>query len=77
MKPTRRFGRAFVLNAFLFWVLAGLARAYLEPGATSFLLKIIISSLVGIVLVFRPVWRSIRLLFSKPDSRKQKQGSED
>jgi hypothetical protein len=77
MKPTRCIGWAFVFNAFLFWTLARIAGAYLEPGRKSFFLKILVASLVGMALVFRRVWKTMLLLFSKPDSEKQKQDSTD
>jgi hypothetical protein len=65
MKPSLRLHQAFVLNPLSFWVLVRLSHSYLEPGTTSFLLKILISSLVGIVLVSRHVWKGIRFLLSK------------
>jgi hypothetical protein len=77
MKPSKHVGRAFVFNAFLFSILAWMGRAYLEPGAGSFLLKILISSLVGFILVFRRIWSTIRFLFSKKDSKKQEKEPAD
>ena len=66
-----------MLKPLLFWAFGYLSYAYIEPGATSFLLKIVISGLVAIVLLFRGAWRMIRLLFSKPASPKQEQGPTD
>jgi hypothetical protein len=65
-----RTGQALVLNAFSFWFLARVAHAYLEPGGTSFLLKLVISGLAGVVLVFSRFKGSIRLLFSRRPSGK-------
>lgn len=39
--------------------------SYLEPGSSTFLLKIIISSLVGLVVFFRQIFGYFRLLFNK------------
>ena len=72
MKLSTRSGWSFVLNTLSLCVLVRVAHSYLEPGGTSFLLKILISCLVGIVLVFRRFSGSIRLLFSQLISRRTK-----
>ena len=71
MKPSLRLRRTFILNPLSFWILVRVSQSYLEPGTTSFLLKILISFLVGIVLVSRHVWRSIRFLLSKVSPQKK------
>ena len=38
------------------FILFKLATSYLEPGSSSFLLKILISSLVALVVFFRQIW---------------------
>ena len=48
-----------------FWLLGRLSLAYLEPGSSSFLLKILISSLVALVVFFRQIWSYGRMLISK------------
>ena len=45
--------------------------AYLEPGSSSFLLKILISSLVGLVVFFRQILGYARLLFNKLTGKKK------
>ena len=42
-----------------------LIRAYLEPGSTSFLLKIAISSLVAVVVFFRQILALVRSLAAR------------
>jgi hypothetical protein len=56
---------------------AGL-RAYIEPGFTSYFLKILISVLVGGALVFRYFWVRIKALFSRSarEDREEEEGSE-
>jgi hypothetical protein len=46
-------------------VVGKFALSYLEPGSSSFLLKILISSLVGLVVFFRQIWGYFLLLISK------------
>jgi hypothetical protein len=72
MKLSPRSGWSFVLNTLSFWVLVRVAHSYLQPGGTSFLLKILISCLVGVVLVFRRFSGSIRLLLARLLSRRAK-----
>jgi hypothetical protein len=54
-----------------------MALAYLEPGSSSFLLKILISGLAGFILASRYIWRTIRSLFAKRSSRQQKKETPD
>ena len=51
-------------------LLKKLGLSYLEPGSSSFLLKILISSLVGLVVFFRQILGYIRLLMSKLSGKK-------
>lgn len=51
-----------LLRAFL---LFKLATAYLEPGSSSFLLKILISSLVALAIFFRQIWGYVRLVWAR------------
>jgi hypothetical protein len=51
--------------------------AYLEPGSTSFLLKILVSGLAGFILASRYIWRAIRSLFAKNSSRRQEKETAD
>ncbi|WP_420643499.1 hypothetical protein [Candidatus Leptofilum sp.] len=60
-----------VFNIFRATLLTKIGAAYLEPGSTSFLLKIIISGLVGIVIFFRQIWSYIRLLWDKIRGKKK------
>jgi hypothetical protein len=73
MKRSPRSVRSLVLSLLSFWVLVRIAQSYLEPGGTSFLLKIVISCLAGAIVVFRQFRGSIRLLLSKLFSRRPKQ----
>ena len=59
--------------------LAGLAfisRGYIEPGTTSFLLKLAISALLGIVLAFRYLRNQIQALFTRLFRKSQSQDVE-
>jgi hypothetical protein len=47
------------------FILFKLATSYLEPGSSSFLLKILISSLVGFVVFFRQIWGYARAVWSR------------
>ena len=58
-------------HIFRITLLAKLAAAYLEPGSTSFLLKILISGLVGIAVFFRQIWSYLRILGKKIRALKQ------
>lgn len=58
-------------NLFGVLTLGKLSLAYLEPGSSSFLLKILISSLVGLVVFFRQIWGYLRLLLNKLTQKKQ------
>jgi hypothetical protein len=72
MKLSTRSDWSFVVNSLSLCVLLRVAHSYLEPGGTSYLLKILISCLVGVVLVFRRFSGSIRLLFARLLSRRAK-----
>ena len=54
-------------------------RAYIEPGFTSYFLKILISVLVGGALAFRYLWSRIKPYFRrlKEGKRAEAEGSED
>jgi hypothetical protein len=47
------------------------AQSYLEPGTTSFLLKVVVSFLVGFAVLSRHIWRAIRSLFAKVSPQKE------
>ena len=57
------------LALFLKFVFPSSAQAYLDPGSGSFILQIIIASIMGIILVVKLYWKKIRTflgsLFSK------------
>lgn len=46
-------------------ILFKLATSYLEPGSSSFLLKIVISSLVALVVFFRQIWGYARAVWTR------------
>jgi hypothetical protein len=71
MKSSKHFGQVLFHNGVSFIFLVYLAQSYLEPGATSFLLKVIISALTGIVIVFRYIWLAFRAFFSRSAPAKQ------
>lgn len=73
MKRSGNPTRLLAAGGLLFLLLIRLAPAYLEPGSTSFLLKILIAGLTGILLVYRGFWKSLRHLISKLTSRRRKQ----
>ncbi|VAW35565.1 hypothetical protein MNBD_CHLOROFLEXI01-3313 [hydrothermal vent metagenome] len=55
-----------LLKSFVKLLIVGrLTLSYLEPGSSSFLLKILISSLVELVVFFRQIWGYFLLLISK------------
>lgn len=51
-------------------LLLKLTTFYLEPGSSSFLLKILISSLVALVVFFRQIWSYVRTIFVKVTGRR-------
>jgi hypothetical protein len=57
-----------------FWVLFNnLARipfSYIEPGRSKFLLKVLISALVGVVIFLRPLWRGVGKFFSTDQTKR-------
>ena len=71
MKRSSHSYQSFALKVISFWILARVSQSYLEPGTTSFLLKIVVSSLVGLVLVSRHIWRTIRSLFAKVSPQRE------
>lgn len=46
-------------------ILFKLAASYLEPGSSSFLLKLLVSGLVGLVVFFRQIWGFARALWRR------------
>jgi len=56
----------------LFKALTTLSTAYLDPGSGSFILQVLVASLVGIGFVLRGYWSKITNIF-----RKQNQEDED
>lgn len=46
-------------------ILFKITTAYLEPGSSSFLLKILVSGLVGFVVFFRQIWSYVRAVWGK------------
>jgi hypothetical protein len=47
------------------FMLLKVATSYLEPGSSSFLLKILISSLVAFAIFFRQIWGYVRLVWAR------------
>ncbi len=66
MKKTMLFVKGYLFLKFL----SHLSHSYLEPGSSSFLLKIIISSLAGIALFFKHIWAIIKPLYLQLFSKK-------
>lgn len=62
------------LNAFL---LLKLATAYLEPGSSSFLLKILVSSLVAFVVFFRQIWSYVQAVLGRLSGKQTESTEED
>jgi hypothetical protein len=52
--------------------LTKLSTFYLEPGSSSFLLKMLISSLIGFVVFFRQIWSYVRAMLSKVSGQQKK-----
>lgn len=50
---------------FHIFILFKLAASYLEPGSSSFLLKILISSLVALVIFFRQIWGYVQAVLGR------------
>ena len=68
----RRLGRALgttLTSAALLIIVARDARAYLDPGTGSFIIQILVASLLGIGFAVRIFWRQIRHGLSKLFSR--------
>ena len=65
MKRSLHSHQSFALNALSFWTLIRVSQSYLEPGTSSFLLKIVVSLFIGFAVIFRHFWRAIRSLFTK------------
>jgi hypothetical protein len=77
MKTKRLAALPLLQNVLLLWTLLCLVPAYLEPGASSYLLKLLISALVGIVVTVRRVRSVIRSLLPGRKPRQQEQPSSD
>ncbi len=54
------------------FILIKLATSYLEPGSSSFLLKILISSLVALVVFFRQIWSYVQVVWGKLSGKQPK-----
>ena len=73
MRPLGYLGRSLLSTSLLFILVIRIAPAYIEPGYGGFLLKILVASLAGMVLAWRRLRTTIKLLFSKLFSRTHKQ----
>lgn len=65
--------------AFIFlltFTLAPKAYAYLDPGAGSYFLQILLAALVGSIFTIKMFWRSIKNFFMKPFRRHEKRTDE-
>jgi hypothetical protein len=51
--------------------------AYLDPGSGSFILQILIASLLGAVFIIRAYWKKITTFFHKGSSAKEEDESEE
>ena len=71
MKTSKPFGQSLFQNGVSLFILFNLVNTYLEPGATSFILKVIISALAGIAVAFRYIKGAFQVLFSKTVRDKQ------
>jgi hypothetical protein len=70
----KRSAKALALVALIgSWWLASAApaQAYIDPGSTSFIIQIIVGSLLTIGLALATFWKRIRLLFSKRSPKKE------
>ncbi len=47
------------------FVLASPAQAYLDPGSGSFIIQIIVASLMGAILIFKIYWKKIKSFFGR------------
>jgi hypothetical protein len=50
------------------------AHAYIDPGSGSFILQLIIASLVGITFAIKIFWTNIKSLFSKRQQNEDDKG---
>jgi hypothetical protein len=71
MKPLLAFSQKCLRISIPIAVIFHFLRAYIEPGFTSFFLKVLISALVGSVLVFRYVWTKIKPFVNFRSARKR------
>jgi hypothetical protein len=73
MKGFKHFVGLFIgLGLLLSFFPPGAKAAYLDPGSGSFLIQIIVASLVGVSFFAKMFWKNIKLFFSnifakKPD----------
>jgi len=76
LKRRALFSVATILPGFLY-IAVRLMWAYIEPGYSTFLLKILISGLAGAAVILRPILKAIkyifRQLFSGSDKQKGKE----
>jgi Ca2+/Na+ antiporter len=66
-----------ILNITLIIGMIGIARAYLKPGRTSFFLKILLSLLVGIFIIYRHLMGGDRPAKTLPESDDEEQAAID
>ncbi|MDD5556450.1 MAG: hypothetical protein PHN82_04270 [bacterium] len=66
MNPARRLSIVFAL---LLFALPGRGHAYIDPGAGSYLVQIVIAALVGSGFALKLYWKRIRDALHRPKSR--------
>ncbi len=74
MKFSKKFTRPFVLAAVLLLISTRDARAYIDPGTGSFVLQLVIASLLGAAFAVKGFWKNIKTFFSKLLLKKTKSG---
>lgn len=70
----RKLTRPLVLAAVLLLVSTRDARAYIDPGTGSFVLQLVIASLLGAAFAVKGFWKNIKAFFSKLLVKKVKSG---
>ena len=65
MAFSRRLTRLFVLAGMLLLISTRDAFAYIDPGTGSFILQLVIASLLGAAFAVKTFWKNIKGFFSK------------
>ena len=65
MKTPGNFIRVFVFFAAFYMVFTETAYAYLDPGTTSYIARLLIGALVGTICAVRLFWSKIGIIIKK------------